>query len=176
MNNTTTLDILTPNNLDLRNPYICTTFVWMILTMIFNGLIVVSALNGWLINPKITRQVVIASSLAVVWIGIYLSKFFATHRSFQILIVWTGYPLTLMIALQHVELLKLFVILSNFWTQKKCRIFQVIVIGIHVILTWPQYIIWLAFENNATIAMVLCTNSACRWSSHTMDHIHHNIR
>ena len=126
--NATNLDVLTISSKVFNNANISTTFAWMVGSMVFNSIVVFNSLNGWLISPRITRHVVVASSLAIVSMGIYLSSFFAIHRSFSILIVWLGYPRTLLIALQHIELLKLFASLSNFWTERRCRIFQGVMI------------------------------------------------
>ena len=147
----TNLDVLTPSGLDLNEPYIWGALAVMLASISFNATIAIRASLGWLINPRITKQVTVACSLAAIWMSFYVSRIFAWHRSFSILIAWTGYPLTLMIVLQHIELLKLFVSLSDFWTARKCRIFQLIASVLHVLICLPQYIYPFGLENNATM-------------------------
>ena len=151
MENLDSVKFTSPN---FSDPYIVIAFVWEIMACIFNGAVIARALNGWLINPKITRQVIFASALAIIWISICLIQFFVQHRSLSIINNWTGYPLTLLIALQHIELLKLFVSLSDYWTKRKCRVFQLIIIALHVVISSPEYIWPFGLENNATVMEV----------------------
>ena len=133
---------------DFTDPYKSIGFVWEITSIIFNAYIIYRAAQGWLIKPRITKQVVYASSLAIFWILINLIQFFIQHRTLSILNAWTGYPLTLLVGLQHIELLKLFVSLSDFWTERKCKIFQLILVVFHLVITSPEYIWPLGLENN----------------------------
>ena len=147
-------DVMVYINTDFSDPYQPTLFAWMIIACLFNITVIVRSLGGWLINRRITKQVVVASSLAIVWVLMFLIRFFVDHRAISIIVAWAGYPLTLLIALQHIELLKLFVTLSDFWTDKKCRLFQFAVIVAHFVITFPGYIVPLGLESSATWSQV----------------------
>ena len=157
------LDVVKYEIPNFSDPYKTIAFLWELLSIAFNSVIIYRALNGWLINPRITRQVVFASSLATVWILICLTQFFIQHRVLSILNNWTGYPLTLLVVLQHIELLKLFVSLSDYWTDRKCRIFQYSMMGTHVALTFPEYIWPFGLENDRTIREVTFNNKLAEY-------------
>lgn len=148
-------DVLTFMNRDYSNPLVVFVLIWEIITLLFNIGIVVRAKTGWLINPTITKQVMAASLLAAVWVVILMIQFFVQHRVLTVLLTWTGYPLTLLVALQHIELLKLFVTLSDFWTDKKCRVFQLVMIISHIIINVPGYIWPFGFEKSKLMTSVI---------------------
>ena len=131
------------------DPYEMILFIWMLLSCIFNAVVIAKSLNGWLINPKITRQVVVASSVSIIWILMFLIQFFVKQRAISIIGIWTGQVLTLLITLQHLELLKLFVVISDFWTIRKCRNLQQVMVILHVLVCFPTYIWPLGLENDA---------------------------
>ena len=148
-------DVAINTNTDFTDPYQVCLFIWMSLSILANSVVIIKSSIGWLINPRITRQVIVASSVAIVWISMFLIQFFIQHRAISIIVAWTGTPLTLLIALQHIELLKLFVSLSDFWTVKKCQIYQIGMIILHVIINIPGYIWPLGLEGGILITQVL---------------------
>lgn len=152
------LDVLTFSNASFSDPLVNIQFVWMILAMIFNVTVITKSLFGWLINPRITRQVVAASSLAVIYTANMLIQIFVAHRAFALMSNWAFYIMTLFIVLQHFELLKLFTSLSTYWTVTKCRNLQIVVIVLHVLITFPEYIWPFGLEKNAVIMEVLLIN------------------
>ena len=147
-------DVMIYTNTDFTDPYQVCLFVWMSLSCAFNIAVITKASRGWLINKRITMQVIVASSVAIIWISMFLIQFFVQHRAISIITTWTGTPLTLLIALQHIELLKLFVTLSDFWTVRKCQIFQIAIIVTHVFITVPNYIWPLGMEGGILITQV----------------------
>lgn len=149
-------------NTDFTDPLKSVLFVWMSISCIFNLAIIIRSLQGWLINSRITKQVIVASSLAIVWVSMFLIEFFVQHRAFSIIVAWSGYPLTLLIALQHIELLKLFVSLSDFWTDRKCRIVQLAMIIAHILITFPGYIWPLGLEKDPLWGFVNIVDLAVR--------------
>ena len=151
-------DVLTSANLDFTNPVVDLVLLWLFGACLFNLWGIQKAVTGQLINKTITRQVIIACSLAIVWTSFLIIPFFWLHRVFVVLLVWTGFPLTLIIGLQHIELLKMFVSLSECWTTEKCRKYQLVMVVLHVALTIPCYLWPLGFENNKFMTSVFKTN------------------
>ena len=147
-------DDLTFLNYDFTNPLFVLMIIWLLAACIFNMIVIYRAQRGWLINTKITRQVTFACALAICWTSFLLIQMFVLHRAFTILVSWTGYPLTLIICLQHIELLKMFVSLSDYWTDNKCRLYQIAMVVMHIVITIPSYIWPFGFENNVAITFV----------------------
>ena len=157
MRTTVIYDVLTYSNLDFTNRYVVSLLIWTMLLGALNVGIIARASNGWLINPTITKQVILASSLALLWIGVITAQFYVRHRSLSIIVTWSGYPMTLSIALQHIELLKLFVCISEFWTLRKCRIYQITAIVLHIGLLMPGYIWPWGLDKDPFMTSVLFT-------------------
>lgn len=153
------LDVTTYTYPVFQDPLISIAFTWELVAIAFNLFIIGRSLTGWILNRTATRQVIFACSLAVIWLSICITQFFVQHRALSLLNNWTGYPLTLLVGLQHIELLKLFVSLSNYWTEKKCRILQICLICIHIIICLPEYIWPFGLENNATVREVIMSKS-----------------
>jgi hypothetical protein len=150
----TIYDELTIADMDFASPLIIVLLLWLITAILFNIWAVMRALSGWLINPIITKQVIVASSMAVIWLSFFITRFFWSHRSFVIIQTWVAFPLTLLMCLQHIELLKLFVSLSEYWTASKCRLYQKIIVVTHFLITIPCYLWPWGFENNAIMTAV----------------------
>ena len=138
---------------DYNDPYVITLLVWMAGSIICNLLVIIQTLNGWLINQRITRHVLIGSSVAVIWIGMFIVQYFVLQRAITIIITFTGRPLTLLVVLQHIELLTMFVSISDFWTERKCAAFQLIVLVLHL-LNIPGYIIPFGLEKVEVLQQV----------------------
>ena len=94
----------------------------------------------------------------------FLIQNFVTQRALSIIVPWTGYPLTLLMALQHIELLKMFVSISDFWTKEKCRAFLIAMCGLHVVLNVPGYIAPFGLENDVLLNKVTLYSN-CRLST-----------
>ena len=140
---------------DFSEPLVVFPLVWMVLGCAINFTVVLYVSKGWLINPKLTKQVIVACSVAFCWLIVYIiQSFFIMHRSVMVLAVWMGQLLTLMVSLQHVELLKLFVCLSEYWTLDKCTNYQRALCVGHFVILFGGYIWPLGLETNKTATMV----------------------
>jgi hypothetical protein len=93
--------------------------------------------------------------MAIVWTSILIVQFFWSHRAFTVLTNWVGFPLTLVICLQHIELLKMFVCLSEYWTTQKCKKYQVVMIVLHILITIPAYVWVWGYENDVFVSNVI---------------------
>lgn len=148
------LDSLEFTGATFSEPYISGEFVWMLVACAFNGIVIIKAFNGWLISPKITKQVIIASTMGILWVFCAMIQIFVQHRALFLIANWTFYLMSLLIVLQHVELLKMFSILSAFWTDAKCRNLQIIIVASHFIIVVPEYIWPFGLERNSFIMEV----------------------
>ena len=154
-NNTIDFNIVIIRNTDFADPFMLIPFLWMLGGFCANVGATYFAATGRLINRQITKQVLVVSILAVVWLFFYIiQSFFVTHRSIMCLIIWFGYILTLLGTLQHIELLKLFVCLSEYWTEEKLIRYQKIICAVHFILNSVGYCWPLGLETDriATLA------------------------
>ena len=142
---------------DLREPLILIPFITMILGCALNLGIVLYALTGWLINERITKLVVLGNSLAGCWLIVFcVQSFYVVNRPVMVVLMWLGYSGSLVVGLQHIELLKMFVCLSDYWTAEKCIIYQRAWLTIELILISPSIIWPLGLESNpAATALTL---------------------
>ena len=157
------LDVVLYINPSMSDSLIIAGIVWISLSIIFTLVIIGRTLTGWLINPRITKQVLIASFLALINASASMAMVFLEHRSTYIISNWTFYLMTLMIVLQHVELLKLFVSLSDYWTVRKCRILQIGITIAHILICFPEYIWPLGLETNWFLREVMSANKWARY-------------
>jgi hypothetical protein len=147
-----TLRILDPQ---LSNGYILFTLIWFQLATIPNVLVVIYALSGKLINRMITKTTILTSTFATMWMIVYtIDCFVASHRWISVALNWFGYPVTLAAPLQHIELLKLFSSLSDYWNPERCKRFQIVMVVLHVIICSINYALYLGLENNNQIRSV----------------------
>ena len=155
MNTTIDFNLVVYRNADFSDPLVLFPFIWMLLALLVNVGVALDALSGRLINPRITKQVVIGCAFGACWMIVYIvQSYVVTHRVVMIMAVWMGLILGLIIALQHVELLKLFVCLSDYWTVEKCIIYQKCWIGFHFTVTMACYIWPLGLETNSTATLI----------------------
>ena len=156
LNTTVDFNITVYRNSDFSDPLVLVPFIWMLLCLILNFGVVLHALAGLLINPRITKLVVGACSLTVCWMIMYITQsFIVTNRAISVLATWLGLALTLSTTIEHLELLKLFVCLSAFWTIQKCVTYQRILVVLHVVITAGCYVWPVGLETNPIASKVL---------------------
>ena len=140
---------------DLKEPLIFIPFITMILGCILNLGVVFYACMGWLINPRITKLVILGSSLEVSWLIIFcVQSFYVVNRPVMIVLIYLGYAAFLVTGIQHIELLKLFICLSDYWTDEKCRTYQRVWVTLYLIFITPCLIWPLGLEKNSIATII----------------------
>ena len=155
INTTVDYNITIYRNSNFLDPLVLIPFLWMTLCLLVNFGVALDALTGWLISPKITKLVLSTCSLCVCWMIMYiLQSYIITNRPITVIATWLGLALTLLTALQHVELLKLFSCLSDYWTIKKCIIYQKVLCAVHILFASGCYAWPVGLETNAIATQV----------------------
>ena len=138
--------------LDFANPISIIELSWVLIALSFHFWILLRVLLGRNSVPSFSKHFALISATAVVWLSFILTRFFLQHRSFIVLECWIGLLLTLVLCLQHIELLKQVPHLSMYLSNLKK--YQILVVLAHFLTTIPCYIWPLGFESNSIMTQV----------------------
>ena len=138
--------------LDFANPVSIIELSWVLIALSIHFWIIFRTLLGKNSVQSLSNHFAFISATSVVWLSFILTRLFLQHRSFIVLEYWIGLLLTLVLCLQHLELLKQVPHLSIYLNNVKK--YQILVVLLHFLTTIPRYIWPLGFESNSVMTTV----------------------